>query len=117
MERGGRDATHNADEYLAYLNDCYGDPNAQARAVDRLRTMRQKTTDSFTTFLPRFEKELADSGGREWSDAVRINYLEGALNMRMQDRLVSCLTLLDNYPAYVRMLQTLGSKIDSFEIS
>lgn len=115
VEQGGKAGTRNPDDYMEYLNVCYGDPNVQSRAIDRLRRLRQKETESFAVFHPRFEKELADSGGATWSDVVQINYLEGALNNRMRDRLVSCLDVPKEYPGYVKTLQILGSRIDSLE--
>ncbi|KAK4220780.1 hypothetical protein QBC38DRAFT_524797 [Podospora fimiseda] len=103
VERGGTDGSHDPQQYLRYLNECYGDPNAQSRAIDRLRNL--------------FEKELADADGGTWSDAVRINYLEGALNTKIRERLVGCLDTPKNYGEFVQVLQFLSSKIDSFEFS
>ncbi|KAM4060442.1 reverse transcriptase (RNA-dependent DNA polymerase) [Hirsutella rhossiliensis] len=79
------------DLFLDYLNRRYGDPNAKARALDRLRSLKQKPDESFASFFPKFEKELADSGG-EWADVVQINYLEGAINNRLKSSLVSAVS-------------------------
>ncbi|XP_044717391.1 reverse transcriptase (RNA-dependent DNA polymerase) domain-containing protein [Hirsutella rhossiliensis] len=79
------------DLFLDYLNRRYGDPNAKARALDRLRSLKQKPDESFASFFPKFEKELADSGGGEWADVVQINYLEGAINNRLKSSLVSAI--------------------------
>ncbi|KAH9226692.1 hypothetical protein K456DRAFT_58651 [Colletotrichum gloeosporioides 23] len=48
-----------------------------------------KENESFAIFLPKFEKELAEGGGGHWADAVRINYLKGALNSTLWDRLIN----------------------------
>ena len=117
VEAGGRDGLFDPNGYLLYLHECYGDPNAQARAVDRLRTMRQRENESFAAFLPRFEKELADSGGGHWEPDVCINYLEGALNHKLRDRLISIPAIPTKYNDYVRTLQTIGSRLDSLKIS
>jgi hypothetical protein len=117
VEKGGSNRYHDPTAYMAYLHACYGDPNAQARAIDRLRSLRQKPYESFAAFLPKFEKELADGGGGEWTDAVRVNYLEGALNDTMRDRLISVTTLPGRYPEYVQALQTIGSRLDSLNIA
>jgi hypothetical protein len=85
VERGGPDGYHNPDRFFSHLNTCYDDPNAQYRAIDRLRNMKQRDNESFAAFLPRFEKELADNSGSEWSDIICINYLERALNDQVKD--------------------------------
>ena len=113
VERGGADGSYNPQAYLRYLSDCYGDPNTQQRAIERLRTLRQRENESFGAFLPRFEKELADSDGGSWAEVVRINYLEGALNAKMRQGLLSCLDLPKDYTAYVTALHTLSSRIDN----
>ena len=108
---------YNPDEYLAYLYLCYRDPNAQAQAVDRLRTIKQREVNNFAIFLPRFEKELADSRGAEWADSIRINYLEGTLNHKLHDQLIGISNLPTNYSGYIRTLQIISSHLDSLELS
>jgi hypothetical protein len=117
VERGGPDGHHNPDRFFSHLDTCYGDPNAQYRAIDRLRNMKQRDNESFAAFLPRFEKELADSGGSEWSDTICINYLEGALNDQVKDRLISVTDIPTDYPGYIRIVQTVGSRLDSFSFT
>lgn len=113
VESGGSGGTYNPQEYLDYLNNCYGDPNAQGRALSRLRALRQKDEESFAVFLPKFEKELADSGGGSWDSVVQISYLQGALNEELKDRLVGVTETPTDYPSFVRMLQTIASRLDS----
>ncbi|KAM4061314.1 Pol [Hirsutella rhossiliensis] len=101
------------DLFLDYLNRRYGDPNAKARALDRLRSLKQKPDESFASFFPKFEKELADSGGGEWADVVQINYLEGAINNRLKSSLVSAVSLPKDFNSYAELLLTIGSRLDS----
>ncbi|KAM4057637.1 reverse transcriptase (RNA-dependent DNA polymerase) [Hirsutella rhossiliensis] len=104
-EQGGIDGARSPDLFLDYLNRRYGDPNAKARALDRLRSLKQKPDESFASFFPKFEKELADSGGGEWADVVQINYLEGAINNRLKSSL--------DFNSYAELLLTIGSRLDS----
>ena len=60
-ESGGPDGQRNLTAFLEYLDSIYIDLNAVARAIDLLRTMRQRAEESFTLFLPRFEKALAEA--------------------------------------------------------
>ncbi|KAJ6437064.1 hypothetical protein O9K51_10361 [Purpureocillium lavendulum] len=113
FEQGGSNNSQSPDQFLDYLNRRYGDPNAKARALDRLRALRQRHDESFATFFPKFEKELADSGGGSWVDAVQINYLEGALNGKLKDRLISVPNLPTDFNSYAELLLTIGSRLDS----
>lgn len=113
VEKGGNNASYDPQDFLAYLDQCYGDPNSQRRAIDRLRAIRQKEGESFASFLPKFERELADSGGGDWAELVQINYLEGALSDTLKDRLVNVTETPTDYQGFVRVLQTIGSRLDS----
>ena len=52
-----------AGQILEYLNTIFGDRHKAQRAVETLRTMKQREREAFSAFLPRFEKALADAGG------------------------------------------------------
>jgi hypothetical protein len=113
FEQGSLNGSQSPDEFLDYLNRRYGDPNAKGRALDRLRTLRQRPNESFATFFLKFEKELADSGGGSWDNAVQINYLEGAINNKLGDYLISVPNIPTDFNAYTELLLTIGSRLDS----
>ncbi|KAK9443945.1 hypothetical protein VB005_02471 [Metarhizium brunneum] len=112
VEAGGNDGMSDPDRYLQYLEECYGDPNAKARAIERLRSLRQKDQETFAAFLPKFERELADSGGSAWPEEVKISYLEASINSQL--RHASVYTDLDRtrYPAWVQTLQKISSRLE-----
>jgi len=112
FEQGGSSGTSNPAEFVDYLDTIFLDPNLSSRAVDRLRTLRQGEKESFSTFLPRFEKELADSRLRDAGDAVAISYLEGALNSQMSTALIT-MPVEEQYSLYVQQLARIGSRFDS----
>jgi hypothetical protein len=93
----------NPDEFVDYLNTIFLDPYLSGRAINRLRTLRQGEKESFSTFLPRFKKELANSRLRDAGDAVEISYLEGALNSQMSAALITMPTE-EHYAPYVQQL-------------
>ncbi len=115
VEAGGRGGDSNPDQYLQYLEECYGDPNAKTRALDNLRSLRQRENESFAALLPRFEKELADSGGAEWPEEVKISYLEGALNHKLRLATVYAEPTRSTYVEWVHSLQRLSSSLDCVE--
>lgn len=115
MERGGSDGNHNPNQYLEYLESCYGDPNIQSRAIDRLQKLAQKNAESFSSFLPKFERELADGGGSEWTDQAKVSWLKGALNPTIKKTLVGIYPIPTRYPDYVKLLQTVGSQLEGLD--
>ena len=49
--------------------------------------MRQGHKEQFATLLPRFERELADSGGSGWANSVKINALKRVINNELRSHL------------------------------
>ena len=54
-----------------------------------LRRIRQGDNEPFAAFLPRFKRELMESDGTAWPDYFKILYLEGALNAKITDYLIT----------------------------
>lgn len=116
FQKGGYTGTHDPEQFLAYLSTCYGDPNLEQSALGRLERIYQKDKESFTNFLPRFERELADSGGAEWGEAVKINYLKRAINRELREGLVGQLNLPRDYHGFIKTLQSLSANIESLRL-
>lgn len=79
----------NPQDFLNYLDTLYGDPNAKARAANRLHSLRQGEKQSFAKFLPVLEKEFADAGALHWPDEAKRPILLAALNSTMSAALVN----------------------------
>jgi hypothetical protein len=101
-------------EFLRYLSSCYLDPNLSQKALDKLGSMTQGDKEPFASFLPKFEKELADADGAGWTSAVKISYLKKALNGEMRRELKGQLNMPNEYHQYVRALHDLGANLDEF---
>ncbi|PWI64350.1 hypothetical protein PCL_10546 [Purpureocillium lilacinum] len=112
VEAGGSDGTSDPGQYLRHLEMCYGDPNAGTRAMEKLRSIRQRDNESFATFLPRFEREIADSGGMSWPEHIKISYLEGALNRQIRLAAVHLDLECMGYSTWIQTLQTISSRLD-----
>ena len=82
-----RDNTTEPLKFLQYLSSCYSDPNLSQKALDKLGSMTQGDKEPFTSFLPKFEKELADANGAGWTSAVKISYFKKTLNGEMRREL------------------------------
>ena len=62
-EKAAQTGLYNANSLLNYLKKYYTDPDANQRALERLRRIRQRENKPFAAFLPRFERELMESNG------------------------------------------------------
>lgn len=100
LTRSTEDATPT--NFFAYLDRSYSDPNREMRATERLRTMRQGDS-GFASFLPRFERALADAGASAWADKAKIAFLGGTLNDKMRRAMLGH-SMPDAYVAYVARL-------------
>ena len=99
--------------FVRHLDSVYIDPNAAARALNRLQAMKQGR-ESFTIFLPKFEKELGESQLTMVPDIVKIGYLCGALNTEMQRAMIGPVTYTD-YGGFVQALLTVDSQLDCLQ--
>jgi hypothetical protein len=79
----------------------FTDPNEKVRAFDRLCSLFQYSEKSFTTFIPRFEREILNAGNIGWLDEVYINYLEGVINDKIRKGLISVIQIPGKYYEYV----------------
>jgi hypothetical protein len=109
-----RDGTTEPVEFLQYLSSCFADPNLTQKALDKLGSMAQGDKEPFASFLPKFEKELADANGAGWTSAVKISYLKRTLNGEMRRELKGQLNMPSEYHQYVRALHDLGANLDEF---
>ena len=99
--------------FVRHLDSVYIDPNATARALNRLQTMKQGR-ESFATFLSKFEKELGESQLTMVPDMVKIGYLRGALNTEMQCAMIGPVTYT-NYGGFVQALLAVDSQLDCLQ--
>ena len=99
------------DHFIAYLDRSYKDPNRKMRATNQLRTMKQGEA-SFASFLPRFERALADAGASDWADEAKVAFLEGTLNQKMI-RVMVTERLPKTYGEYVARILEIDGKLQS----
>ena len=99
--------------FVRHLDSVYIDPNAAARALNRLQAMKQGR-ESFATFLLKFEKELGESQLTMVPDIVKIGYLHGALNTEMHRTMIGSVTYTD-YGRFVQALLAVGSQLDCLQ--
>lgn len=77
--------------------------------------MKQQERESFASFFPKFEKELANAGGVSFEDSIKVMFLRTSLSTRFR----SCLPLTKHYATYEELvtdLQTAAAAIANEEI-
>ncbi|EDU49780.1 predicted protein [Pyrenophora tritici-repentis Pt-1C-BFP] len=75
-------------QLLERLELLYGERNRKQKAIQNLHSIRQREDETFISFYPRFEKEIANANAEGWDDDAKISYLRNALSNKMRDRLV-----------------------------
>ena len=113
-ERAAQTGLYDANGLLNYLKECYTDPDASQRALERLRRIRQGENEPFAAFLPRFERELMESDGAVWPDYFKVSYLEGALNVKIVNCLITLNPDRQNYLNFIRVIQQISSRLQAF---
>jgi hypothetical protein len=101
----------NPNDFMAYLDHAFKDPNEVQLAMSKLQRLRQFDNQSFATFLPIFESTLASAGGIDWPDAVKINYLSNALKTDLRRTLVTA-TIPTEYAQYVSFIGVTASRLE-----
>ena len=114
VERARETNSEDPDQFMAYLNNIYGDDNAKERANNKLNSMSQGK-EAFATFLPKFERTLAEAGGGEWTDEVKINTLKRMLNQELRRSLVYIPIHPEKYNDFIKTIQTLASRLAALD--
>jgi hypothetical protein len=70
------------------LDLLYGDRDRKQKAIQALYTIKQGDFESFSSFYPRLERELANADAEAWHDDSKSSYLRNALNDKMKQALV-----------------------------
>jgi hypothetical protein len=104
----------NPHELLNRLDLLYGERNRKQKAIQNLHSIRQKEDETFITFYPRFEKEIANANAEGWDDDAKISYLRNALNSKMKDKLVDS-SGSDDY-TYMEFVQKCASLSNNMEL-
>jgi hypothetical protein len=75
---------------LERLDILYRERNRKQKAIQNLHSIRQQEDETFISFYPRFEKEIANADAEGWDDDAKISYLRNALSSKIRDNLVGC---------------------------
>lgn len=110
----GPESNWNPMAFMDYLDRQYKDHDAAKKAAASLRTLRQREGESFVSFLPKFERLVAEASGSNWDDRVKISFLEGAINSQLVRTLVTVALPVD-YIGWLRIVQEIAWKLERLE--
>jgi hypothetical protein len=75
-------------QLIERLELLYRECNRKQKAIQNLHSIHQQEDETFITFYPCFEKEIANANAEGWDDDAKISYLRNALSNKMRDCLV-----------------------------
>jgi hypothetical protein len=75
-------------QLLERLELLYGERNRKQKAIQNLHSIHQREDETFISFYPRFEKEIANANAEGWNNDAKISYLRNALSNKMRDCLI-----------------------------
>lgn len=67
--------TFDVAELLNRLELLYGERDRKQRATRNLHSIKQGENEPFTSFYPRFERQIANANAEYWPDDSKISYL------------------------------------------
>lgn len=100
--------------FLDYLHKNYGNHDTRRDATISLRNLKQAEGQKFATFLPQFEKVLAEAGGIYWQDHMKISQLEGALNKSLSRALITAI-LPEDYLGWQQQVSIIARNQERFD--
>lgn len=105
--------TFDVTELLNRLELLYGQRDRKQRATRNLHSIKQGENEPFTSFYPRFEREIANANAEYWPDDSKISYLQEALNDKMKAALIgSDPSVISNYVGLAKRCDSLSSQME-----
>lgn len=100
-------------ELLNRLELLYGERDRKQKATRNLHSIKQGEDEPFTSFYPRFEKEIANANAEYWPDESKISYLQEALNEKMKSALIgSDPSIISSYAGLAKRCDSLSSQME-----
>lgn len=99
--------------FFAELDKAFADPQMAQRALEWMNT-RKQGSQSFREYLQKFDQKVLEADAWDMSDAAKIAYIRAALNLEMQEFLISQVEPTA-YSEYCDLLRRTSDKIDDFK--
>jgi hypothetical protein len=113
VEMESKKSTTNPAALLARLDLLYGDRDREQKAIQALHHIRQGEYESFASFYPKFEREIANANAESWPDNSKMSYLRHALNDRLKQALVPVARLeVSTYTGLVTKCEELSNSME-----
>ncbi|PWO19676.1 hypothetical protein PtrARCrB10_11820, partial [Pyrenophora tritici-repentis] len=105
----------NPQALLDRLDLLYGERNRKEKAIHALHTIRQRDDEPFTSFYPRFEKEIANAEAESWNESSKISYLRNAIHPKLRAHLIGISRPeLESYVAFATKCEEVSNQMELF---
>jgi hypothetical protein len=101
------------DSFFEQMDAAFLDPQIAQNALKWINSARQRTTP-FRDFLYEFESKLLEAGGWEFSDEIRIGYLQEAVSVELKRVMVTCATPR-TYLEYVDLVRRTSDNLENLK--
>jgi hypothetical protein len=95
------------------LRLAFEDTQAKQRAANKLNELQQKKK-SFATYIADFERTVLEAGGAEWTDDVKITFLQRGIARDLKQALVAT-PMPASYAEYCSLLHTTSQNLEALQ--
>lgn len=102
-------------EFITYLDTLFLDPNRKEKALSKLHRLQQERLP-FSQYHTKFEHCLAEGGGLNWPDEIKISYLRNSLNLSLKGAISNQLNMSKEYVPWVNQVAQLSNQQDAYSL-
>ncbi|KAI0994477.1 hypothetical protein K3495_g13706 [Podosphaera aphanis] len=98
--------------FIEHLKRTFGNKQEREDKIALLTSMKQKESQRFTDFFPKFDEALAGAGGDRWTEDSKVVWLRRALSEALKDELIPIQLDIDNYHGSVRTIEGIAYRFE-----
>jgi hypothetical protein len=113
---GLEDNAYQPSHFMNYLTITFDDPHKRAQALANLEALQMRPAQTFTQFHTLFEMLVADAGGLQWTDEIKINYLRGRVSKRIRTAAIGFMLENNNYVKVVETYKRIATDLEFMDM-
>ncbi|KAI0996647.1 hypothetical protein K3495_g11537 [Podosphaera aphanis] len=108
----GADQNWDYRSFIEHLKRTFGNKQEREDKIALLTSMKQKESQRFADFFPKFDEALAGAGGDRWTEDSKLVWLRRALSEALKDELIPIQLDIDNYHGSVRTIEDIAYRFE-----